>query len=111
MLAAAAAAEAGWQILYLGTGLPAADIARAARQVGARAVALSAVYFGGRALVAHVRATARALGPDTPLFVGGRATVRVQKELQGARLRVLPDLAALRRALRSLHAATTGARA
>ncbi len=44
LLAATAAAHVGWQVIYLGASLPAPEIAGAAQQRGARAVALSLVY-------------------------------------------------------------------
>ena len=43
-LVGAAAANLGWHVTYLGASLPAAEIAGAARQNRARAVALSLVY-------------------------------------------------------------------
>jgi hypothetical protein len=44
LLVGTTAANLGWQVTYLGASLPAAEIAGAARQKGARAVALSLVY-------------------------------------------------------------------
>src|SRR3954453_16918076 len=44
LLASAAASNLGWLVTYLGASLPAAEIAGAARQNQARAVALSLVY-------------------------------------------------------------------
>ena len=46
MLVAAAANEMGWRVAYLGTSLPSAEIAGAAIQNNARAVALSIVFPG-----------------------------------------------------------------
>jgi len=43
MMAGAAAAIAGWRVLYLGPNLPAGEIARTARDAGARAVLISIV--------------------------------------------------------------------
>ena len=109
MLTAVAAVEEGWRAVYLGANLPAADIARAARQLRARAVALSAVNTSATTMPAEVRATARALPEGVTLFVGGRAATRVANRLRGANIRVLPDIAALRRALRTLRAASGSA--
>jgi methanogenic corrinoid protein MtbC1 len=105
MLVAAAATQEGWRVVYLGASLPARDIARAARQVEARAVALSAVYIDTESAIEEVRAVARALPADTPLFVGGRTAQRVADRYRSVRIRVLPDMPALRRALRSLRSA------
>ena len=44
VMVAAAASDMGWRVIYLGPSLPAADIAAAARQHEARAVAVSIVY-------------------------------------------------------------------
>jgi DNA-binding transcriptional MerR regulator/methylmalonyl-CoA mutase cobalamin-binding subunit len=44
LMAAVAAASEEWKVIYLGPNLPAAEIAYAAKQTGARAVALSIVY-------------------------------------------------------------------
>ena len=102
LLAGAAAAEEGWNVTYLGPNLPAADIAAAAAQVGARAVALSAVYANGGRGLEGVRDTAIALPRGVPLFVGGAAAEEHVDSL-GSDVRVLPDIPALRRALRSLR--------
>jgi DNA-binding transcriptional MerR regulator/methylmalonyl-CoA mutase cobalamin-binding subunit len=74
LLVGAVAADLGWQVTYLGASLPAAEIAGAARQCRARAVALSLVYpeddprLGGE--LARLR---EALPPEVALLVGGRA--------------------------------------
>lgn len=83
LLAAATAANLGWKIVYLGPCLPAAEIAGAAIQGGARAIALSIVYpeddpqLGGELL------RLRELVPaEIPLLVGGRAMSGYREELQ-----------------------------
>ena len=106
MLAAAAAVEEGWRVVYLGASLPAADVAAAAGQLGARAVALSAVYADSGATLDEVRATARALPRGTALLVGGAAAEERADALRDAGARVLSDIPSLRRALRALRAAT-----
>lgn len=107
MLAAAAAAEEGWRVIYLGANLPGSDVASAARQVGARAVALSAVYANGGAQLEEIRETANALPEGTTLFVGGRAASAHEGSL-GPGTRVLSDIASLRRALRALRVSAKG---
>jgi MerR family transcriptional regulator, light-induced transcriptional regulator len=106
MLAGAAAAEEGWRVIYLGANLPAADIADAARQVEARAVALSVVYANDGGALHEVRDIARALTRGTVLFVGGSAAEAHAEALRDAGARVLSDMPALRRALGSLRRAT-----
>jgi len=74
MLAAASAAAEGWRVVYLGADLPAKDIANAAVQVGARAVALSVVYpdtvTGAASEVSQLRGL---LPPGVAVVVGGSA--------------------------------------
>jgi len=103
MLVAAAAVAEGWAVLYLGANLPASDIVAAAQQVRARAVALSAVYANRGGTLAEVERTARALPRGTTLFAGGRAIDASTDVLRDAGVRVLPDIPALRRALRRLR--------
>jgi DNA-binding transcriptional MerR regulator/methylmalonyl-CoA mutase cobalamin-binding subunit len=85
MLAGATAAGAGWRATYLGSDLPAADIARAARQTGARCVALSLVH--GRdaaALATEVEMLRRALGDEVPVVVGGDAVSGLPRAVRQA---------------------------
>lgn len=74
LLAGAAAANLGWQVTYLGASLPAAEIAGAARQNRARAVALSLVYpEDDSRLEAELSRLRESLPADVILLVGGRA--------------------------------------
>lgn len=72
MLAAGAAAQAGWRVIYLGADTPAGDIAEAARQHGARVVGVSVIAPADpsrtRAELASLRAT---LPARVPLLAGG----------------------------------------
>jgi len=74
MMAAATAAMEGWRVVYLGADLPAEDIAGAAMNVGADAVALSIVYpethISG--VVTDLR---KRLPRGTALVLGGVAAV------------------------------------
>ena len=103
MLVAAAAAQEGWRVIYLGANLPAAEIIAAAREVQARAVALSLVAEPSREAAAELRDTARGLPEGTSLLVGGRSAEQVASESRERSLRVLGDIAALRRALRAIR--------
>lgn len=70
----AAAAQVGWQTTYLGASLPAAEIAGAAVQSHARAVALSIVYpEDDPALPQELISLRRFLPAETKILVGGRA--------------------------------------
>jgi len=74
LLVGAAAANLGWHVTYLGASLPAAEIAGAARQNRARAVALSLVYpEDDPRLEIELKALRESLPDEIPLLVGGRA--------------------------------------
>ena len=103
MLVAAAAAQEGWRVIYLGANLPSAEITSAARQVHARAVALSLIAARGHDVVTEIRATARALPEGTSLLIGGRTAEEVERDARAGGVRVLADITALRRALRAIR--------
>lgn len=73
-LVAAVAALEGWRVSYLGTDLPAHEIAAAATALGADLVAVSVVSDDGPEAAARALGALRgALDPDVELIVGGRA--------------------------------------
>ncbi|MCU0788796.1 MAG: MerR family transcriptional regulator [Verrucomicrobia bacterium] len=73
VLVAAAANNLGWRAIYLGTSLPAAEIAGAAREQRVRAVALSIVYpEDDPALPGQLRQLKQYLPENIELIVGGR---------------------------------------
>ena len=74
LLVGAAAANLGWQVTYLGASLPAAEMAGAARQNRARAVALSLVYPEDDLRLEGELTRLRELLPaEVVVLVGGRA--------------------------------------
>jgi methylmalonyl-CoA mutase cobalamin-binding subunit len=74
LLVGAAAANLGWHVTYLGASLPAAEIAGAARQNRARAVALSLVYpEDDPRLEGELSRLRELLPPEVALLAGGRA--------------------------------------
>jgi len=74
LLVGAAASNLGWHVTYLGASLPAAEIAGAARQSRAKAVALSLVYpEDDPKLAGELTAIRQALPSEIPLLIGGRA--------------------------------------
>jgi DNA-binding transcriptional MerR regulator/methylmalonyl-CoA mutase cobalamin-binding subunit len=82
-LVAAAAANKGWRITYLGPSLPAEEIASAALQSHARAVALSLVHpADDPQLPEELRRLQRLLPEFTTLIVGGAAVDSYEKTLQ-----------------------------
>lgn len=76
VMVAATAADLGWRVTYLGTSLPAAEIAGAAIQHHARAVALSIVYpADDENLPEELNKLRRYLPDDIQIIIGGRAAV------------------------------------
>lgn len=74
LLVAAAAANLGWHVTYLGVSLPAPEIAGAAKISRARAVALSVVYPEDDPYLEGELTTLRhLLPPEVILLAGGRA--------------------------------------
>jgi methanogenic corrinoid protein MtbC1 len=72
LLAAAAAASAGWHPVFIGPDLPAAEIANAAATLEADAVALSIAMPGDAPATAEEVRTLRRYLPETvPLVLGG----------------------------------------
>jgi len=96
--AALHAHEAGMPVLYLGTGLPALELARVANRLGAAAVALSSVDPGqaSRAL-AELRELDDALAAEVPVWIGGANARYLAEALDSARVQAVTDPAALAR--------------
>lgn len=89
LLAGAAAANLGWQVTYLGASVPAPEIAGAARQRGARAVALSLVYPEDDPRLEGELALLRESLPDeVKLLAGGRAVAAYREIME--KLGILP---------------------
>ena len=109
LLVAVCAAAAGWRVTYLGSDLPAAEIARAAERVGASIVALSLVH---PASDPHLRADLDSLvdllPPGRQLVVGGSSAASYARRLRPRGVLELESLSALREFL-SRHAAATTA--
>lgn len=92
-LVAAAAANKGWRITYLGPSLPAEEIASAALQSHARAVALSLVHpTDDPQLPEELRRLQRLLPESTTLIVGGAAVDSYEKTLQQVGAKVCRSL-------------------
>lgn len=104
LLVAAMAANLGWQVTSLGTSLPALEIAGAARQKRARAVALSLVYPEDDAsLPGELTLLRESLPPETALLVGGRAMPAYRETLVGLGAILVADLIQLGLALDGLR--------
>jgi DNA-binding transcriptional MerR regulator/methylmalonyl-CoA mutase cobalamin-binding subunit len=104
LLAGSAASDEGWRVVYLGASLPAPDIVAVAEQVGARAVALSAIHDADGSAPRELLEAARLMPHDTTMFAGGPVAGKHEAALRDAGARVLPDIRALRDALRVLRA-------
>lgn len=88
-LVAATAAVAGWNVIYLGADLPAAEIATAARARGVRAVAISIVFVENRhQVLAEIRALRAQLPPTVTLIAGGAGSSSLASELAALGVRV-----------------------
>jgi DNA-binding transcriptional MerR regulator/methylmalonyl-CoA mutase cobalamin-binding subunit len=104
LLAGATAANLGWHVTYLGASLPAAEIAGAARQNRARAVALSLVYpEDDPRLESELTRLRELLPPEVMLLVGGRAMPAYQDALEKIGATQVKDLSHLSSALDELR--------
>jgi DNA-binding transcriptional MerR regulator/methylmalonyl-CoA mutase cobalamin-binding subunit len=95
VMVAAAANDLGWRVIYLGTSLPAAEIAGAAAQNHARAVALSIVYPEDDPSLHMELRNLRNFLPNTRIIVGGRAAAAYEPtlvEIDAFQTRDLSDL-------------------
>jgi methanogenic corrinoid protein MtbC1 len=96
LFVAAAAATQGWRVTYLGTNLPAADIAEIARGASALAIAVSLVYpEDDPKMEAELGRLREATGPTFPILVGGRATPSYAEAVEAIDGRVVDDLGQL----------------
>jgi DNA-binding transcriptional MerR regulator/methylmalonyl-CoA mutase cobalamin-binding subunit len=108
LLVGAAAANLGWRVTYLGAALPAAEIAGAARQNQAAAVALSLVYPEDDARLDGELARLRELLPTkTVVLAGGRAMPAYQDALKKIAALQIKDLTQLGSALDDLRKPST----
>lgn len=104
LIAAATAACEGWNIVYLGPDLPPEDIAAAAHQRGARAIALSITFPPDDSRLAEdLRRLRRMLDPRIELIVGGRSARHYSTALIEVGAHEIGDLAEFRRALDKLR--------
>ena len=98
LIVGAMAANLGWHVTYLGASLPAAEIAGAAKQNRARAVALSLVYpEDDPALEDELTRLRELLPAEVVLLTGGRAMpayLDVIKKIGAVQMKDLSDLSA-----------------
>lgn len=105
LLAALTGASGGWHVTFLGSDLPALDIAAAAERLQAECVALSIIYPADDPQIhEELRSLRRDLGPDVDLLVGGRAAATYRATLGEIDAMLLLDLGSLQQALEDRHA-------
>lgn len=103
-LVGATAASEGWRVVYLGTDLPASDIAAAAIATKARAIAMSVIYVQDRArTLAELRTLRALIPPSISIIVGGAGVADMQDDLRQLGIRVGVSLRDLRDALASAN--------
>ncbi len=99
-----AARSAGWNVAFLGANLPAAEIAGAAIQKEARAVALSMVYpLDDASLPGDLAQLRRLLPPQTAIIAGGRAASAYREALERVGALLIEDLEDFSRTLDRLR--------
>lgn len=104
LITALVAETAGWRVDYLGTDLPAEEIAATVRQKEARAVALSLVYPPDDPRIPNeLRRLRRQLPAGAALIVGGDAARAYERALTEAGARIVASIADLREALDGLR--------
>ena len=95
--AALQAFDAGVSVLYLGTEMPAVELANAANRLGAGAVAVSSIYpLSARAALEQLQALDQALQPGIPVWLGGANARYLHEELKLPRLQLIDGLQRLR---------------
>jgi len=109
VIVTAAANDVGWNAVYLGASLPAAEIAGAAIQRKARAVALSIVYPpDDAALITELKSLRAHLPASTGILAGGRAAQAYGPALAEIGAIRIEDLRQLYDALDLLRKQTAG---
>lgn len=103
-LVGAAAAVEGWNVVYLGADLPAADIASAAANAEVRVVAVSIVYVEDRVQVlGELRELRNKLEKGVVLLTGGAAARGLATELAAMDVKVETSIPGLVEVLRGLQ--------
>lgn len=104
LMAALSAAAEGWRVIYLGPDLPADEIAYAALETRAPAVALSIVYPpDDPRMPDELRRLRRALPENVALFVGGLSAGGYESVLKEIAVEPTADLYEFRRRLGQLR--------
>ena len=91
LLASLFAATRGWRVVYLGTDLPAVDIAQAIRLTGSRLLALSLVDQNPQT-EKELRAIAAALPAGTRVWIGGGEALKHRELIHSLNWILIRDL-------------------
>ena len=104
LIVAATAASEGWRVIHLGPNLPAEELASAAHQASARAVALSIVYPADDPNVdLELKKLRQSLPQDVAILVGGRVASNYLGTCQAVGAAQLKDMISLRVVLEALR--------
>ena len=105
VMVTAMAASLGWKTYFIGSSVPAHEIAAAAKQKSVHAIALSLVYPHGDPQVVKDLEDLRASLPEGfPVLVGGQAQesyAKALKSIRAIRCQTLPELQQSLRTLQS----------
>lgn len=92
LLTALLAASRGWRVVYLGTDLPALEIAHALRLTNSRYLALSMVTTPTPEFEEELQAVARSIQPTTRVWIGGAEAPGYRKTIDNAGWVLIRDL-------------------
>lgn len=104
LITAVIASTEGWNVQYLGSSLPAEEIAGAARYSGSNVVALSLIYpSGDPVVIQELKKLRRSLGDSVRIIVTGRAKDSYSEVLEEIGALTADRLGDLRNVLESLR--------
>ena len=100
LMSAMVCASHGFKVHYLGPDLPAAEIARYAREIGATLVAISVIlHEGAPTLVPQLDVIRAAVGPDGAVWIGGQGALGLDAAALPAGCLLIADRAELEQRL------------
>jgi methylmalonyl-CoA mutase cobalamin-binding subunit len=112
LLAGLVGVGAGWRVVYLGADLPAAEIARAVRDTGARVLTVSLVHpLDDPRLAGELRALREQVGTGVACLAGGAGAVALRGLVEKAGFQVVEEIPRLHALLRELRAEVPAASA
>ena len=98
------AAAERWEVVYLGSDVPAAEVAAAASRAGAGLVAVSMVHMSDRdRALAGIRIVRLGVPANVPIWVGGAGAAGLTDALEESGVRVGSSLAEFQDELRALR--------